>query len=218
MRLIGNKLCVFFDAIESLLCDAKADYSTIYDETKLDYPTLQDKDLEICSFIAIAEYILCMNSKMRNLEISQNMDHDRLSKYQLEIARTDANRRMWLSVILNEVWYGAAHDILSQRIFKATHGTDHYLLKQARNKLKDALSDINTWLSEHIYIVDINCCTDILLATIVAYLDYLSEIDWDKYTNIKGWYIALKTKPSFAKILNKVIPGYKPPEWYRRLY
>jgi hypothetical protein len=52
----------------------------------------------------------------------------------------------------------------------------------------------------------------------IAYLDYLSEIDWDKYNNIKGWHIALKTKPSFVKILNKVIPGYKPPEWYKTLY
>ena len=218
MRLIGNKLCVFFDAIESLLCDAKADYSVVYDEAKMDYPTLQDKDLEICGFIAIAEYILGMNSKMRNLEISQNMDQDRRNKYQLEIARTDANRRMWLFVILNEIWYGAAHDILSQRIFKAMQGTDHYMLKQARHKLKSALSDIDIWLSEQIYIVDINCCTDILLATMIAHLDYLCEIDWDKYKNIKGWHIALKTKPSFAKILNKVIPGYKPPEWYKTLY
>ena len=48
---------------------------------------------------------------------------------------------------------------------------------------------------------------DALCAAMISYMEYLNEINWDKYPNSKQWYSTIKSRPSFAPILTETLPG-----------
>ncbi|MBP7189990.1 MAG: glutathione S-transferase family protein [Rickettsiaceae bacterium] len=56
--------------------------------------------------------------------------------------------------------------------------------------------------------------SDIALGAHLSVLDYFGEIHWDSYPIIKDWYSVMKSRPSFAPILQDVIPGFQPPAHY----
>lgn len=211
MKLLGNKLCTFLDATEMLLLDNKLHYEVIHDDAKMYYPILETDELRCCGFLAIAEYIMNFTSGMRLFELSEAVR----DRYYNDLAKKDANRRMWLYMILNEIWYGAAQLIIDQRVVHRL--TNHQSIRDAREKLAMNLVDIDRWIEENIYVVDINCYTDTLLAAIIATLDYLEEITWSKFPNLKGWYLAFKSKPASRKLMAKNIPGHRMPKWYTSL-
>lgn len=71
------------------------------------------------------------------------------------------------------------------------------------------LTDENMWLAgERISLADIAAAAHLSVA------DYLGEVPWDNYPQVKEWYALLKSRPSFRKILNDKIPGFAPPKHY----
>ncbi|MEO0348113.1 MAG: hypothetical protein AAF153_02050, partial [Pseudomonadota bacterium] len=51
----------------------------------------------------------------------------------------------------------------------------------------------------------------------VSLLDYFDEIDWSKYQALAEWYMVIKSRPNFKKLLNQSIYGFKPPNHYNKL-
>lgn len=58
---------------------------------------------------------------------------------------------------------------------------------------------------------------DISAAAHVSCLDYVDSIEWEKFPEVKDWYVRVKSRPSFRDILNDKIPNIKPPEHYVNL-
>jgi glutathione S-transferase len=55
---------------------------------------------------------------------------------------------------------------------------------------------------------------DIFLASHISVLDYFGEINWDKISWMRDWYAAIKSRPSFRKILQDRVPIINPPSYY----
>jgi glutathione S-transferase len=58
---------------------------------------------------------------------------------------------------------------------------------------------------------------DIAATTQISILDYLSLVEWEKHEKFKEWYISIKQKIGFRKILADVILGFKPGTVYNKL-
>lgn len=55
---------------------------------------------------------------------------------------------------------------------------------------------------------------DICLASHISILDYFAEINWEKSSFLKEWYVSIKSRPSFRKILADRISLIHPPAYY----
>jgi glutathione S-transferase len=58
---------------------------------------------------------------------------------------------------------------------------------------------------------------DIAAAAHLSVVDFLGEVPWESYPQVKEWYAQIKSRPSFRPILQDKIVGYKPPQHYADL-
>lgn len=58
---------------------------------------------------------------------------------------------------------------------------------------------------------------DIAAASHISSVDYLDDIPWNDYRDVKDWYSRVKSRPSFRSILDDRIPGIIPPKHYSDL-
>lgn len=58
---------------------------------------------------------------------------------------------------------------------------------------------------------------DIAAAANLSCLDYLGEVPWKDYKQIKEWYQMIKSRPSFRPLLKDHLPGLIPPRHYADL-
>lgn len=58
---------------------------------------------------------------------------------------------------------------------------------------------------------------DIAAASQLSVLDYLNEVTWDNYEEVKEWYALIKSRPSFRAILNDRVTGFVPARCYANL-
>jgi glutathione S-transferase len=55
---------------------------------------------------------------------------------------------------------------------------------------------------------------DIATAGHLSIVDYFGNIFWEQYPTLKEWYVRIKSRPSFRRILNDRIPGISPVSYY----
>jgi len=79
------------------------------------------------------------------------------------------------------------------------------------NYLKYLLCDHKWLMGEKISMADITA------AAHLSVVDYLGEIPWENYPEVKEWYAQAKSRPSFRPILQDKITGYAPPKCYADL-
>ena len=58
---------------------------------------------------------------------------------------------------------------------------------------------------------------DFAAAAHLSSLDYIGDINWDKYPMVKDWYVRIKSRPSFRALLNDRVSGVVPPKYYADL-
>ena len=58
---------------------------------------------------------------------------------------------------------------------------------------------------------------DISLASALSSLDYLNEVDWNNFENVKNWYALIKSRPTFRVILEESIYNILPSNHYKDL-
>ena len=74
------------------------------------------------------------------------------------------------------------------------------------------LCERRTWLAgEQLSVADLNA------AAHLSVLDYLAEIEWDTYPEMKIWYAKIKSRPSFQYLLSDRLAGIIPPDNYSNL-
>ncbi len=111
--------------------------------------------------------------------------------------------------------------ILAERVEKSLSSSgapDPAMLRLGREHLKFHLEYIS-WLLES---RDWLACNTISLADLAAgaqisCLDYLGEIEWNRWDTLKDWYQKLKSRPSFRPLLKDLVPGLRPPRHYSDL-
>lgn len=74
------------------------------------------------------------------------------------------------------------------------------------------LVDKRSWLTgNHLSLADFAA------AAHVSALDYIGDIQWEKYPAVREWYARLKSRPSFRALLSDRISGLVPPKYYSDL-
>ena len=76
----------------------------------------------------------------------------------------------------------------------------------------DWLAGQNPWLAGQ----NMSIC-DLAAAAHLSVLDYFGDISWDKYADIKMWYMKLKSRPSFKPLLADILVGMPPASCYTDL-
>jgi glutathione S-transferase len=74
------------------------------------------------------------------------------------------------------------------------------------------LSDQRKWLGG-----DQISLADLAASAQISVMDYLDEMPWTDFPEVKAWYQRLKSRPSFRPMLADRIPGFSPPEHYANL-
>ncbi len=74
------------------------------------------------------------------------------------------------------------------------------------------LLDQRRWLAG-----DVMTLADFTAAAHLSCLDYISDVDWDRSTNVKDWYAKIKSRPSFRTLLADQVSGFPPPKHYTDL-
>jgi glutathione S-transferase len=95
---------------------------------------------------------------------------------------------------------------------------DSKILRTARNNIRQHLRYLTwlagsrTWLAgERLSYADLSA------AAAISVLDYLGEIDWNEWPQVKEWYQRLKSRPSFRPLLNDRVRGVTPVSHYADL-
>ena len=74
------------------------------------------------------------------------------------------------------------------------------------------LLDQRRWLAG-----DAMTLADFAAAAHLSSLDYISDVDWHRNSNVKDWYAKIKSRPAFRSILADQVPGFRPPAHYSDL-
>ena len=71
------------------------------------------------------------------------------------------------------------------------------------------LTDYRRWLAG-----DLMSFADLAAAGHISCLDYLGAIDWDQHPSAREWYMRLKSRRAFTRLLDDRVPGLSPPAHY----
>ncbi len=171
----------------------------------LDIPVLITDDQPISSIYAICEYLETLaphgmffgDSHLSNAEIRRIMSWF-LYKFHSEVTKYFMEEKI--------ISY---YENISPRV--------NYL-RAARFNLSYHLEYIEFLLRTRRWLAGNNLSlADLAAATQLSTLDYLGEIDWDKYPLVKEWYAVIKSRPSFRALLTDRIRGFNPPAYYQNL-
>ncbi len=58
---------------------------------------------------------------------------------------------------------------------------------------------------------------DLMTAASLSVLDYLNEISWEKFPELRDWYSRVKSRPSFRPLLSDRVAGFPPSDHYADL-
>ena len=64
---------------------------------------------------------------------------------------------------------------------------------------------------------DLLTVSDFTAASHLSSLDYINDVNWDDFPNVKDWYSKIKSRPAFRPILTDLLAGFIPPEHYNNL-
>lgn len=108
--------------------------------------------------------------------------------------------------------------ILFEKIIKTiakVGAPNSQVLFAAKNNLKNHLDYMTYLLKESRYLFsDEPSLCDFAASAQISVLDYVGDIPWPQYREIKEWYALLKSRPSFRPILNDRISNFAPPAYY----
>lgn len=167
-------------------------------------PVLETLDGHILSHhLAIADYLqnLCPDMKFFGENPIQKAEILRLIGWFDELMYNEA-----VIPLFKELVYKRVYDRQSP---------DSRYINAARYNVKRHMQYLD-WLAQHRGCLagDSVTMADFAAAAQVSVLDYLGEIDWNKYVSAKNWYMPIKSRPSFQPLLSDRIVGIIPSDTY----
>lgn len=90
---------------------------------------------------------------------------------------------------------------------RAGHANMHYHLDYI-----GFLTEKRRWLAgDHFSLADIAA------AAHLSCIDYIGDVPWEEHEAARSWYGRIKSRPSFAALLNDRLPGFEPNQNYERI-
>ncbi len=112
-------------------------------------------------------------------------------------------------------------NLLGERLLKKVRGGGYPESKNVKAGSKNIryhlkymsyLLDRRRWLAG-----DRMSMADFSAAAQISCLDYISDIDWNNYEQVKDWYAKIKSRPAFRSLLADQLPGFPQPPHYADL-
>lgn len=89
------------------------------------------------------------------------------------------------------------------------------IIRKAKKNLRNHLKYLSFLTSDCKYLMGEKfSMADIAAAAQISVIDYLGEMPWDDYPNVKDWYALIKSRPSFRGIMKDNVSGFKAPVHY----
>jgi len=111
--------------------------------------------------------------------------------------------------------------LVGERVIKALKNGDapnSLMIRSARDNLKVYFKYVEWTAARRPYLGGKNLTmADLTVASYVSILDYLSEVSWDTYPQMREWYSKIKSRNSFYTLLQDKITGIIPPDHYANL-
>ena len=203
--LLGERRLVHLPKLESPW-DRHEDFLTL--NPAGDVPVLVTEDGDVlCGTMVIAEYLeetegdegrLIWGTAAERAEIRRLTDWFE-RKFVVEVGAPLLNERYLKRV--------TARGNPSSEVMRAAMTNLHIHLGYI-----DWLAAQNPWLAGP----DMALC-DLAAAAHLSVLDYFGDVNWDKHTDAKMWYMKLKSRPSFRPLLADVLVGMPPASSYSAL-
>ena len=172
-----------------------------------DLPVIvDDENTNIIGYELLVEYL---DEKKIGKNLLGNNPKERLESRRL---CTWVSRKLEKEVMKN---------ILDERVFKGLKENNQpstVALNAGRKNLKNHMSYFNWLLNRRSFLSGDNFnVADISLASALSSLDYLNEVDWNNFENVKNWYALIKSRPTFRVILEESIYNILPSNHYKDL-
>ena len=214
-------LCPFSRTVRLCLFEKNISYVMVFEkpwERRIDFlrlnpagsvPVFEDEDGTILSdYRSICEYL---NETRVGLELFGDNP-----KFRAEVRRLLG----WFDMLFYPEVYQTL--VVNKALKKLQDGTEPNatLIRIGRQNLKrhlnylEWLCERRSWLAGEGHAPSI---ADLNVAAHLSVLDYLGEINWDFYPEMKTWYVKIKSRPSFQYLLSDRLAGIIPPDNYSNL-
>ncbi len=116
-----------------------------------------------------------------------------------------------------EVYRNLVHEKVNKR-FALGLAPDSKILKIGLNNLSFHMEYMDWLLERRKNLADDELSlADLTAAAHLSVIDYLGDVPWDDFRNVKLWYSRLKSRPCFKDILKDNIRGILPAKHYANL-
>lgn len=159
-------------------------------------PILIDEDQTIVHHHAIAAY-LDEHYPERAL-YSENMAEKNESRHLSAWIDNTLYYNVWMKIIFEKLY--KRHNSLGQ--------TEGRVLREGLQQLSEYLMICeNLVKTRHWLAGDHLSWADISAGGLFSALDYMGDINWTSFPELKSWYARLKSRPCFKEILSDKVPG-----------
>ena len=116
-----------------------------------------------------------------------------------------------------EVTSNLLYERVNKKVMKLGY-PDSKAVKFGAQRIKYHLDYMSWLLDQRRWLAgDVMTLADFTAAAHLSCLDYISDVDWNRTTNVKDWYAKIKSRPSFRPLLADQVPGFPPPSHYADL-
>ena len=113
------------------------------------------------------------------------------------------------------------NNIVFERVIKRhldRSSPDSASIRKGNNNIKKYFNYISWLINRRSWLAGKNFSfADISAAAQISCIDYMGSIEWESYPEVKDWYVRIKSRPSFRKILKDRIIDINPPSFYSDL-
>lgn len=221
MRILYHfELCPFSRQVRILLAEKQVKFElkkeNYWEKSELlinynpsaELPIIKEENGDVITDIfAIIEYI----------ESSYRTDYHFLGKS----IKENAEIRRLQSWFNRKFYYEVSNAIIKEKVIKffSKDGTPNSeIVRSAKINLTTHMQYIKLLLDRHKWLAsDEISMADFAAAAHLSVIDYLGDIFWEKYPEVKEWYALIKSRPSFRWLLADRILGFMPAKHYNNL-
>ncbi len=204
VRLVLAEKGIEVELVEERYWEARPEFLRMNPSGKV--PVLKTDKITLAESTAICEYLEEIHPEPALLPV----DPERCAETRRLVSWFDD--KFYRDVTLN---------LLGERLQKKMMGGGHPESKNVKAGAKNIryhlnymsyLLDRRRWLSG-----DRMTMADFSAAAQISCLDYISDVDWNRYDLVKDWYAKIKSRPAFRSLLADQLPGFPQPAHYADL-
>lgn len=160
-------------------------------------------------------YLIC--SYLDEIEINSDdyfrfLGDNRREKYEIQ------RLHMWFD---KKFYYEITHHLVEEIFLNFVQGngsTNTNRINVAMMNLEKHIKYMEYLLSSRKWLAaERFSMADIAAAMQISIIDYLGYVEWNKYPKLKDWYMTIKSKQGFRKMLSEKIAGFSESKYYSKL-